>query len=236
MKLSLKREKEYIKNDIKKYPNLKDENFKERLKQCNKCLEMEIDNYEKFEYLNFIYSNITSLGCKEIKTYEEYHKTVRNIITSVFIAKELTNSSLFNSFCKQKNIFVQCLYLWAFAIIVWLGIPPSSQFFESFWRTYPGLHLKSAIEYSFFPEGKFFIAFILIGVIYPGIMAFVISGIPFIFIHLKINELDSKFINTKLLLLNDINPDDSFKKNSKEVLKTGLKIGILSKILCKILF
>ena len=110
MKSSLEIKKKDIKATMKEYSGIKDENFEERIKQCNKCLNMEINNYEKFEYLKFIFSNIDYLRREDVLEYEQECKTVIKAITSVFITRELRKDKTFDHFCKNRNFFLQVLF------------------------------------------------------------------------------------------------------------------------------
>lgn len=215
-----------IKNNIeitvKNNPGIKDPNYRERLKKCNEYLNAEIITYEKLEQLNFITTHIKNMSYEDIKQYEEDCKKVRNSIISAFIAIELNKDKAFTVFSYSSSIWIQLLCLSVFSYIslfLYLLITDPQGFQEAF----SGPPESSPILW---------IPFYLIAVavvLNIILLAFVVPIM--IFVWMKVHEKDMKFIHTKLLLFDEPNPDDSFKKNSKEVLKTGLKIGILSKIL-----
>lgn len=215
-----------IKNNIeitvKNNPDIKDPNYRERLKKCNEYLNAEIITYEKLEQLSFIVTNIQTMSYEEIKQYEEDCKKVRNSIISAFIAIELNKDKDFTVFSYSSSIWIQFLCLSVFSYIslfLYLLITDPQGFQEAF---------SGPPEYS----PVFWVPVYLIAVaVVLNIILLAFVGPIMLFVWMKVHEKDMEFVNTKLLLFDEPNPDDSFRHNSKEVIKTGLKIGILSKIL-----
>lgn len=223
-KESLKYHKKNIEAEIEKHPGLNDPDYRERLNQCNKCLEMNVNSYERLEYLNFVYTNIRYLHFEDMNQYKKECEQLRQVIASAFIAVELNKNKLFRFFSSLSSIWSQLLIIYLTEISCWIG--------------YHIIEEPSFFTYLFFntTSHPFLGIPIILGILLGAsiILFFAFEVLPILFIWLKIHEKDMEFVNTKLLLFDEPNSEDSFKHNSKKVIKIGvktsIKLGILSRI------